>query len=76
MVWKILIWILAWIPGIIIWYIAWQKHFPPISQIADVKAIQAVKPAWDIQVRHFCIGDCRDYKNNNSWWSSSRWWWK
>ena len=73
MIWKIIIWVLIGIPGIIIGYMAWQKHFPPISEIADVKAIQSVKPVWDIKVRYFCIWDCRDYSSNNSWWESS-WW--
>jgi len=72
MIWKILIWILAWMPGIIIGYMIWQKHFPPISEIADVKAIQTVKPAWDIKTTYFCIWDCEDY--GSQWWWSSRWW--
>ncbi len=74
MIWKILIWTLIWIPWIIIGYMAWQKTFPPISQIADVKTIQAVKPSWHIKVKYFCIWDCRDYDDDNWWWTSYGWW--
>jgi len=75
MVWKIVALWIMFITGWTIWYVMSQnKVFPPISELADVKTIQSVKPAWVIVTRYICVWDCRDYNDDDSrWWSSYGW---
>jgi hypothetical protein len=76
MIQKILLGIIIGSPWLIVWYLSWYHQFPPISELADVKTIQSVKPAWNIKTITFCIWDCRDYDDNDDRWWSSFWWWK
>jgi len=77
MIWKTIIVSLVTITCVAIWYVRYvnsRQKFISISELADVKALQSVQPAWDAYTRFICIGDCRDYDDDSRWGGLFAWW--